>query len=1174
MKWLVVSSSLTLRAAILSICISCSLTLQAADPFAALVRTTDPLTAAEEQKTFTLPPGFEIQLVASEPDIYKPLNMAFDARGRLWVTDTVEYPFPAPPGRKGRDTLKILEDTNGDGRADKITTFADGLNIAMGVLPYGDGAIVFSIPNIWYLRDTDGDGRADRREKLYGPFDTSRDAHGLNNSFRRGLDGWIYACHGFNNHSKVTGRDGNTVDMQSGNTYRFRPDGSRIEHFTHGQVNPFGMAADPLGNLFTADCHSKPIYQLLRGGFYPSFGKPHDGLGFVPPMMSHTHGSTAIAGITFYTGTNFPAEYRGNVFTGNVMTSRVNRNRLEYRGSTILAREQPDLVVSTDPWFRPVDIRTGPDGALYVADFYNRIIGHYEVPLKHPGRDRRRGRIWRIVYTGKTKSPMKDTTPAKMPADLTKASVAQLVTALSSENLTYRTLATHRLVDRGGDEVVAAVKKVFSDSDRPAARAHALWALHRLKALDDRQLAAAVADEDRLPRVHAMKLAAEMPQWHARHRQMALTSLQDKDAFVRRAAADALSRHPNFDNLRPLLDALKTTPKDDNHLSHTIRMALRQQLRVKGQLARLRAAKLSDAESHTIAEMAAALPTSGAGDYLVQHLRVRQEQSAALLRYLRHAARYASVESMPALSSMVQKRFAADLTFQLSLIDSLRAGLAERGKQPPAYLRSWAVTLATRLFDVKGATSLTWNNTPIEGKARRENPWVVQQRASADGNPASPFFCSLPRGEQLTGVWRSQRFAIPVKLSFYTAGHTGYPNRPIVKKNFIRLVDAKSGKIIKAAPPPRNDVAQRVQWDLSQQKGRLGYVEIVDGDDAAAYAWLAVGRFSYAPLNPSLVPRRLQSAAGLVEQMELAELKPQLTAWLTAGRTGAATRQAMARALAALESDGRIAALYVAAARRGHDEKGRLQLVAAAQSGDNDAIGKALAEAMKAAPRGAQQSLAEMLAASAKGGSALIALVEAGHASPRLLQRPTISQKLSALKITGAKRRIKRLTAGLPAVDATIARRIARQVAKYPQSGAVARQGLAVFEKHCAACHKVGDQGAMVGPQLDGIGNRGLPRLLEDILDPNRNVDVAFRTTTLALTNGKVISGLLRRAEGATLVLVDEKGKEFTVSASDVEQQKKSHLSLMPANFIETIAERDFHNLLAYLLSQRATSKK
>ena len=188
--------------------------------------------------------------------------------------------------------------------------------------------------------------------------------------------------------------------MNSGNTYRMRPDGSHAEYFTHGQVNPFGLAFDPLGNLYSCDCHSRPVYQLLRGAWYPSFGKPDDGLGFGPEMVTHDHGSTGIAGISYYAADQFPEAYRGTVFIGNVVTNRINHDRIEWHGSTPKGIEQPDFVWSEDNWFRPVDIELGPDGALYVADFYNRIIGHYEVPLTHPGRDRDRGRIWRIVYRG------------------------------------------------------------------------------------------------------------------------------------------------------------------------------------------------------------------------------------------------------------------------------------------------------------------------------------------------------------------------------------------------------------------------------------------------------------------------------------------------------------------------------------------------------------------------------------------------------------------------------------------------------------------------------------------------------------------------------------------------------------------------------------------------------
>jgi putative membrane-bound dehydrogenase-like protein len=260
------------------------------------------LTPEQEQNSFHLPPGFEIQLFAAEPQILKPMNMAFDAKGRLWVTVTREYPYPVPLDKTGRDEIRILEDTDGDGRADKVTTFVDGLNIPIGLYPFKNGVIAWSIPNIWYFQDTDGDGKADRREILYGPFGWERDTHGMNSSFVRAFDGWLYATHGFNNNTTVKGRDGHEVAMNSGNSYRFRPDGTRVEQNTWGQVNPFGLDFDSLGNLYSADCHSEPIYQLLRGGFYPSFGKPHDGLGFAPSMISHEHGSTAISGIIFYEG--------------------------------------------------------------------------------------------------------------------------------------------------------------------------------------------------------------------------------------------------------------------------------------------------------------------------------------------------------------------------------------------------------------------------------------------------------------------------------------------------------------------------------------------------------------------------------------------------------------------------------------------------------------------------------------------------------------------------------------------------------------------------------------------------------------------------------------------------------------------------------------------------------
>src|SRR5436309_3543259 len=182
-------------------------------------------------------------------------------------------------------------------------------NLRGGQDPYGD-----------FVARTKPRSPADEQKCLHlppgGTFGFG-DTHGMTSNFTWGFDGWVYACHGFSNTSTIKAKDGSSVTMNSGNTYRMKADGSHVEQFTHGQVNPFGLCFDPLGNLYSADCHTKPIMMLLRGGWYESFGKPHDGLGFAPEMCFHDHGSTAIAGIVYYAAEHFPPDFRDNMFVGN-----------------------------------------------------------------------------------------------------------------------------------------------------------------------------------------------------------------------------------------------------------------------------------------------------------------------------------------------------------------------------------------------------------------------------------------------------------------------------------------------------------------------------------------------------------------------------------------------------------------------------------------------------------------------------------------------------------------------------------------------------------------------------------------------------------------------------------------------------------------------------------------
>ena len=674
-------------------------------------------------------------MVASEPDIQKPMNIAFDDRGRLWVTGSYEYPFPAPEGKSGRDTVKVLEDFRPDGRAAKITTFADGLNIPIGLLPLpgGRGALIYSIPRIDRFLDTDGDGRADRREPFYQSYG-HRDTHGMTSSFTWGFDGWVYACHGFSNESTVKGTDQAPIMMSSGNIYRMKLDGSHAEYFTHGQVNPFGLAFDPLGNLFSSDCHSRPLYLLLRGAYYPSFGKPHDGLGFGPEIMSHDHGSTAIDGATYYAADQFPAAYRDTLFVGNVMTNRINHDRLEWHGSSPRAIAQPDFVWSEDNWFRPVDIELGPDGAIYVADFYNRIIGHYEVPLTHPGRDHDHGRIWRIVYRGADAKSR----PASTITDLTRATIDELVEDLGHANLAVRTRAANQLVERADKASLATLATLVLKEGNPWRRVHALWVLHRLAALDESTLEKAIATSDRALRVHAMRVLGEQPTITESLALAARQGLKDGDPLVRRAVAEALARHPDVENVRPLLELLPSAQPDDTHLIHAVRMALREQLRPASAWGRLDDLEARERVARAIADVATGVPSAEAARYLLRHIGRWSEPGGELMRYVHHVARYGDEQTDQSLARFVRGRAAKVGWSKLCCSRRSTRGPRSAGPSRLTSYESWPWNCPGRCSPrrrvMRSCPGSTWRAR--SNCATRDRPWNPWRRRRGSPNPS------------------------------------------------------------------------------------------------------------------------------------------------------------------------------------------------------------------------------------------------------------------------------------------------------------------------------------------------------------------------------------------------------------------------------------------------------
>jgi len=1173
--------------------------LGADDPDLALgVRTSEPVSPADQAKAFRLPPGFEIQLVANEPDIHKPMNLAFDAAGRLWVTTSIEYPWAAPTNRVGRDRVMIFEDFGPDGRARKVTQFAEGLNIPIGVYPFRTDnshwkALVWSIPHIWLLEDTDGDGKADKRTPLYGPFDHTRDTHGNQASFRRGFDGWLYATHGFNNDSHVTARDGSHVDLNSGNTYRIRLDGSRIEHHTHGQVNPFGLAWDARGNLYSSDCHSAPLYQLLTGGWYPSFGKPHDGLGFAPVMLEHAHGSTAIDGAVYYNDNLWPAEYRDTLFIGNVMTSRLNRDTITFNGSTPKATEQPDFLTTSDPWFRPVDATLGPDGALYIADFYNRIIGHYEVPLIHPGRDRERGRLWRVVYKGADGK-------ARLRSPALATDLDGLVGELGSPSLSRRLLAMGEIQDRFGSKALPAVRRaaVKARAQKPSAssesadrasavRVSALWLQHRLgggeAGLKGKEFLADLSDpRDSLVRVHALRLIAERGilahENDAQARGMAVDAetlavvrarLGSSEGLEVRCAAEVLGQWPHPENLRPILDALSRTPAADTHGVYVLRKALRDHLQAPGVFAHVLSRNdWSPSDQRALTDVVLAVPSAEAASYLIGRLDQLNEKTVpTLAEALRHAARYAPESQWSALSGFVRRRFDNQLDFQFTLFGSMDQGLQQRGASLTPALKAWGAELASRLLT--SGTDSNWIQTPLNPPT--ESPWDYQERRRADGPPLR-VLSSLVRGEQKTGVLRSPEFDLGGEIRFWLCGHDGYPDKPAKQVNGVRLKDAVSGAVLLEVRPPRSDTLIPVVWDTRAHPGKRGVIEVTDADTGDAYAWLAIGGVEGAPVLPTASPRalaeRAAGAAELAARLGLKELAPQLEAWVS--RPGEPEPRAVAgKALMALDPlrGVSVASAVLADGNQPQSLRERLGVILAERNTPESRA--AVSAAFKAAAYRVQMQWAVALTANREGAEVFLKAVEQGLASPRILQQAGARERLQRANPDRWTERVEKLTHGLPQADEAREKLLAARRDGFDRAQAKPSEGLQIFQQNCQACHQLGGVGGLVGPQLTGIGNRGIERLCEDILDPNRNVDHAFRQTRITTQDGDELAGLMRREEGDLLVLVDPSGKEFSVKKSAVTQKQESELSLMPDTFGESLSPGDFHHLLAYLLSQR-----
>jgi len=1154
------------------------------------IRTSEKRSPEEERVGFHLPIGFEIDLIASEPSIAKPLNMAFDSVGKLWITQTVEYPYPAEVDSPARDCVKTLEDTDGDGSFDRVTTFADRLNIPIGILPYADGVIVFSIPNLIHLRDLDGDGVCDRRDIILGPFDTTRDTHGMVNALRRGDDGWVYACHGFNNHSIVAGSDGHKITMTSGNTFRFRPDGSRVELVSQGQVNPFGMTVDKWGNRFSADCHSKPITCVVRNACYPSFGRPHDGLGFFPSMMDHLHGSTAISGICLYDAEEFPEPYRNQLYSGNVMTSRINRDAIKRTGATFAASEVDDFLTSDDPWFRPVDIQLGPDGAIYVADFYNRIIGHYEVPLEHPGRDRDSGRIWRIRYRSPGDIPTSDSSFVEI--NSSQESLESMFDRFADANATQRRLALDTLTDRFFNEPnvrEGTTENGFANMTEkglvsPAAfvRANTMWLLHQTHRLTSDHMVSLLKDPEPLVRHNALRrltesidvidsdcLSATLP--------IVRELLNDPEPMVVATTAQVMAVHGNASDAQRIIDRIKVVPADDPMLLARLRIALRDLISHDQECLLLAGSETSSAEDReAFMDILLGIRTTAVSEVIFANLQKSQRPLSGLLPWIEHTARYGTDQIVTELVKMVRARTEQSESDRRLMFVRLKDSTVGRSN---AELTSWADSVVSdALRYVQG--DIDSDTIPLLWSADKK--WGQESRRSLD-EQKNEFTSSLPLGERYTGTLRSGDFVAIGTISFWLLGHNGQPPEADQRLNCVRLVDASTNERLIEAFPPRSDVGVKVEWDLNAWSGRSVAVEVKDADSGPSFAWIGVGRFDPVRLNPiSSFNDEWTNAMDLISQYKLGSHTESLLRFASIQKLG--QRRRLEATAAYAEQAGDVPMKIVAENLLRFSANSPLSdafLGVISQQSGSDATAvserrgkykEILRGLCKTLAQRDQLSIAHALASNKELSVWLVDAMEDGWLSNDLLNDKSISTSLESTIGEVNRSRLSELQASSIKQDDLSELRTAILKMATAKPGDLAN-GTSLFQKHCAICHQLGGQGALIGPQLDGIGSRGFERLLEDILLPDRNVDKAFRTTSFLLENGTVQTGLIRSQSELVIEFVDVTGKVQSVEVSEIESQRSSGKSLMPDGQQATLGPEGMVDLLVYLQSSTKSTK-
>jgi putative heme-binding domain-containing protein len=1090
--------------------------------------------AEDQASTFTLPPAFEIELVAGDPDTLKIVDIAFDDVGRMWAVTASEYPVdgnenPAAAAlyqKGGKDQVLVFDTPTRPGRQ-KPRVFASGLAMPMAVLPYKDGALVGHGPDILFIAEG-------RRDIVLSGFGI-QDSHLMPHRFVRGPGGWIYTAQGAFNSSKVRAKDGTVTPFDQCKVGRFKLDGSVFETVGWGLNNIWGFVIDRQGDFWIQEANDLgyPVVPFQVGASYPGIGnhKARPYAPWTPPLASFRMGGTGLSGLAL--SENFPEPWNDVLFLANPITRRIQAIRTHREGTGWRLEKLEDFVTSTDECFRPIAIHLGPDSSLYVVDWYNKIISHNEVPRNHPERDKTRSRVWRIRPKSRAHAA---------PPDLTKAADDALPGHLSGPTWEARA-AWHQIVDRKASALAPRLRELAAAGPIHA-RLLALWSLEGLGEKIDEAL---LRDADRSVRREAVRLLGRpLP--------------DDPDPQVR---AESIRQASDVATLlrfvQPVPDGPTVKTEQGGFVVRTgaaadrefERFLVRLQLekRPKELFDFLAVADLTD-EVRTFACLALDEKT-GAGalaKMLSARPRVPSAEEAVLLARQPEPVLATLLELPGTLETLYSVRQRIDAS-KLALADAVR-------KAPPDDLLRYASGFRLKELE-REAVALTRGGRALAGlRALRE-----MRAAPLD------LFRELA-GSADEAVRREAVIALASTDGGEAAVIELWPSlSPALRK---RAVDQLAGSRTRAEALARAVKEGRIPEDAldAYAREKLGIssgivvLRLNGGEEDYVETKIDLeGPFTveaWVRFDPGIT-----NADGILCRFGDADFNFYDSRFRLYAGPGQGDKIIAQRAVAPSTWT------HVAVTR---NAKGELRIYLDGEpdpaKGSHGSPLKDLQIGRTNAPGGTAAEIAEYRVWKVERTPEQIReFHNQAVASPDLVFHAPLGKPWTGLHGKAENRAVAEPPPLLGEAEARALREKLDRFRKLLDGPGDATLGKAVFAKTCQTCHTLRGEGQTIGPNLDGIGIREPEHLLRAILTPSAAIEGGYRLYRVRTKDGDVLDGLLVRESNDEIVLKPVNAEEERIARRRIQTSGFTRFSVMPEGLLENLPAKDVSDLFAYVRS-------